>query len=79
MIVWGQKEKGYRNEPRFFRWNLYCLYYTEIIFNMILGCDIPLVPNKLLSELIEKYDDETAITILSSESRIYPLIGICAK
>lgn len=55
------------------------LYYSETEFSMILSCDIPLISTELLSELIEKHDDEAVITVLSSESRIHPLIGIYAK
>ncbi|MBF7092444.1 molybdenum cofactor guanylyltransferase [Flavobacterium sp. ALJ2] len=55
------------------------LYYSETEFSMILSCDIPLISTELLSELIEKHDKEAAITVLSSESRMHPLIGIYAK
>ena len=55
------------------------LYYSDTEFNMILSCDIPLISTELLSELIEKHDEEASITVLSSESRMHPLIGIYAK
>jgi molybdopterin-guanine dinucleotide biosynthesis protein A len=55
------------------------LYHSESEFNMILSCDIPLISTELLAELIKKHDDEAAITVLSSESRMHPLIGIYAK
>lgn len=55
------------------------LYYSDTEFNMVLSCDIPLISTELLSELIEKHDEEASITVLSSESRMHPLIGIYAK
>lgn len=55
------------------------LEYSESESNLILSCDIPLITTELLTNLIDKHDDEADITILSSQSRIHPLIGIYSK
>lgn len=55
------------------------LCQTETNFNLILSCDIPLISTELLNELIDKHDEEAAITTLSSQSRMHPLIGIYSK
>lgn len=55
------------------------LINSETEFNLILSCDIPLISTELLSELISKKNEEAEITVLASESRMHPLIGIYAK
>ena len=50
---------------------------TEI--NLILSCDVPLITTEALLQLIEKHDESAAVTVLASESRIHPLIGIYTK
>ena len=55
------------------------LTHTETEFNLILSCDIPLISNELLKELISKHTKEAGITVFATESRIHPLIGIYSK
>ncbi len=50
---------------------------TEI--NMILSCDIPLITNNLLAELLEQHKMEFDATVFSDQNKIHPLIGIYSK
>ena len=55
------------------------LQYSNTKYNLILSLDIPLISTELLMELIDKHDEAAEITILSSKSRMLPLIGIYSK
>ncbi len=52
---------------------------SEIEFNLILSCDIPLISTELLTELISKHNNEAEVTVFASESKLHPLIGIYSK
>jgi len=55
------------------------LSHSETEFNLILSCDIPLISTELLTELIDKHNEEAQVTVFASESRLHPLIGIYSK
>lgn len=55
------------------------LSHSTTEFNLILSCDIPLISTELLSELIDKHNEEAQITVFASESKLHPLIGIYSK
>lgn len=55
------------------------LNQSQTELNLMLSCDVPLISTELLTELIEKHDEAAAITTLSSQSRMHPLVGLYTK
>ncbi len=55
------------------------LHYSKTEQNLILSCDIPLITTALLEDFIAKYDENVLVTVLASESKMHPLIGIYSK
>lgn len=55
------------------------LTHSKHELNLILSCDIPLISTALLEELIEKHNENVAVTVFSDGKRMHPLIGIYSK
>ncbi len=55
------------------------LIHSETELNLILSCDIPLISTEILLELIQKHDNNTAISVFSDANKTHPLIGIYSK
>nr|WP_315177400.1 molybdenum cofactor guanylyltransferase [uncultured Flavobacterium sp.] len=55
------------------------LVHSETEMNLILSCDIPLISNEILLELIEKHGTNFDVSVFEDINRIHPLIGIYSK
>lgn len=59
------------------------LFYTKTSYNIILSCDIPLIHQSILNELITQYTDEYDVIYVEANKKAMPLIALyhkrCAK
>lgn len=55
------------------------LVHSETEMNLILSCDIPLISNEILRELIEKHGTNFDVSVFEDTNRMHPLIGIYSK
>lgn len=55
------------------------LVHSNSAINLILSCDIPLITEELLAELIAKHRMDFEVSVFSEANKIHPLIGIYSK
>jgi molybdopterin-guanine dinucleotide biosynthesis protein A len=55
------------------------LYYSKTPYNIILSCDIPLIHNSVLEQLITQYSDEYDVVLVKSKQKTMPLIALYHK
>jgi molybdopterin-guanine dinucleotide biosynthesis protein A len=55
------------------------LYHSETQYNLVLSCDVPYINGKVLSQIIEGYDETFDAIQIESEGKTMPLVAIYKK
>jgi len=55
------------------------LYHSKTENNIVLSCDVPLINNSVLNELIKEIGSDTEVVMVKSEGRKMPLVACYKK